>query len=130
MKKIICLFLSLTVFLLSACGGTQASPEAPAAEAPAVSEPAAGKAPPAGMQSVLPGMETVEQPSQAEELARSLIDQPLQLLTEQIGQPESAEYAPSCLGSGEDGELRYDGFTVYTYREGDTEQIKEVLHGN
>ena len=26
---------------------------------------------------------------------------------------------PSCLGEGEDGNLYYDGFTVYTYRDVD-----------
>ena len=34
-----------------------------------------------------------------------------------IGEPNSSDYAPSCLGEGEDGNLYYDGFTVYTYRD-------------
>ena len=34
--------------------------------------------------------------------------------------------ASSCLGSGEDGELVYNGFTVYTYKEGDSEVVQNV----
>ena len=40
--------------------------------------------------------------------------------------PEYSDYAQSCLGTGEDGNLYYDGFTVYTYREGDVETIRIV----
>ena len=47
-------------------------------------------------------------------------------LYELVGQPESSDYAPSCLGPGEDGNLYYDGFTVYTYRENDTETVRVV----
>lgn len=39
-----------------------------------------------------------------------------------IGEPESSDYAPSCLGEGEDGNLYYDGFTVYTYRDTDGQE--------
>ncbi len=44
-----------------------------------------------------------------------------------IGQPNARDYAPSCLGGGEDGELFYNGFTVYTYREGNTETVQDVI---
>lgn len=44
-----------------------------------------------------------------------------------IGAPSSRSYVPSCLGDGEDGELIYDGFTVYTYREGNSEIVQDVL---
>ena len=43
-----------------------------------------------------------------------------------IGRPASSDYAPSCLGTGEDGNLYYDGFTVYTYRENGSEIIQYV----
>ena len=45
-----------------------------------------------------------------------------------IGEPGSSDYAPSCLnpGVGEDGNLYYEGFIVYTYREGDTETVTYV----
>lgn len=43
-----------------------------------------------------------------------------------IGRPASSDYAPSCLGDGEDGNLYYDGFTVYTYRENGSETVQYV----
>ena len=43
-----------------------------------------------------------------------------------VGRPASSDYAPSCLGSGEDGNLYYDGFTVYTYRENGSETVQYV----
>lgn len=43
-----------------------------------------------------------------------------------IGQPNSSDYAPSCLVDGEDGMLYYDGFVVYTTREGDVETVYYV----
>lgn len=41
--------------------------------------------------------------------------------------PNGSSYASSCLGDGEDGELYYDGFIVYTYRLGDVETIQAVF---
>lgn len=43
-----------------------------------------------------------------------------------IGAPNSSAYSPSCLGDGEDGELHYNGFTVYTYKEGGQETVQDV----
>ena len=60
------------------------------------------------------------------EQARALIDHPVEELYEAIGQPNDQKYASSCLGEGEDGELYYDGFTVYTYRETE-ETIYDVM---
>lgn len=61
-------------------------------------------------------------------LAEECIDKSVEELYELIGQPQSADYAPSCLnpGVGEDGNLYYDGFIVYTYREGDKETVTYV----
>ncbi len=42
-----------------------------------------------------------------------------------IGEPKKAEYFDSCMGAGMDGILRYQGFTVYTYKEND----KEIIQG-
>ena len=39
---------------------------------------------------------------------------------------ESALGAPSCMGEGEDGIWTYDGFTVYTYKEGGSETVEAV----
>ena len=59
-------------------------------------------------------------------IAEGYIDEPVSSLYAAIGEPDSSDYAPSCLGDGEDGELFYDGFTVYTYREGDEETVTYV----
>ena len=59
-------------------------------------------------------------------MVRQYIDKPIEELYEVIGQPISSDYASSCLGDGEDGLLVYDGFVVYTYREGDTETVYDV----
>ena len=58
----------------------------------------------------------------------SYIDKPVSELIAAIGEPQSSDYAPSCLnpGQGEDGMLYYDGFVVYTYKEGDTETVQDV----
>lgn len=58
-------------------------------------------------------------------LAESCINKSVDELYALIGEPESSDYAPSCLnpGEGEDGNLYYDGFVVYTYREGDEETV-------
>ena len=58
--------------------------------------------------------------------AEKCIGQDVEALYEAVGYPVSSEYASSCLGSGEDGELKYDGFTVYTYKEGSTETVQNV----
>lgn len=61
-------------------------------------------------------------------LAESCIDKSVEELISLIGEPVSADYAPSCLnpGVGEDGNLYYDGFVVYTYREGEMETVSYV----
>ena len=66
-------------------------------------------------------------PNEKAELAKTLIDHPVAELYEAVGEPESSEYAHSCLGPGDDGSLYYDGFTVATYREGDSETVRDVL---
>ena len=62
------------------------------------------------------------------ETAKSMIDGDVQPLIDAIGAPNDSMYASSCLGDGEDGELYYDGFTVYTYRDVDgTETVYDVM---
>lgn len=61
------------------------------------------------------------------ELAESCIDKSVQELYALIGEPAEKDYAPSCLGEGgEDGNLYYEGFIVYTYKEGDKETVHYV----
>lgn len=59
-------------------------------------------------------------------LAQSCMGKNVSELYALIGQPNSSDYAPSCLVDGEDGMLYYDGFVVYTTREGDVETVYYV----
>lgn len=60
--------------------------------------------------------------------AQEMIGEDISSLTAAIGEPDNSSYASSCLGLGEDGELYYDGFTVYTYRDPDgTENVYDVM---
>ena len=56
--------------------------------------------------------------------AKALEGEQVSRLYEAVGEPERYDYAPSCMGSGEDGELHYNGFVVYTYR---TEAYEEII---
>lgn len=120
MKKLTCLLLALTLLLgLAACGEEPAEvTEEPAAGSV---EPVEESAPPAE-ESVAPAEES-EAPAEEEpsplEAAKEFEGAPLEDLIAAIGEPESSDYAPSCLCEGEDGNLYYDGFTVYTYRDVD-----------
>ena len=120
MKKLTCLLLALTLLLgLAACGEEPAEvTEEPAAESV---EPAAEPSA-APEESEAPAEES-EAPAEEEpsplEAAKEFEGAPLEDLIAAIGEPLSSDYAPSCLGEGEDGNLYYDGFTVYTYRDVD-----------
>ena len=75
--------------------------------------------------------DTKASPSPSEalfELAKSYVDKPLAELQAEIGEPVSSNYVSSCLiPGGEDGELHYDGFTVYTVKSGDSETVQDVI---
>ena len=75
--------------------------------------------------------DTKASPSPSEalfELAKSYVDKPLAELQAEIGEPVSSNYVSSCLiPGGEDGELQYDGFTVYTVKSGDSETVQDVI---
>ena len=120
MKKLTCLLLALTLLLgLAACGEEPAEvTEEPAAESV---EPAAEPSA-APEESEAPAEES-EAPAEEEpsplEAAKAFEGAPLEDLIAAVGEPLSSDYAPSCLGEGEDGSLYYDGFTVYTYRDVD-----------
>lgn len=146
-QKMISLILVLFLALaLCACGGTEsaaatpepsASPASPAlssAEPDASAPPLASEAP-ADLVPALPdaGLHAAEaKPADSKdasarlEQARSFIGKDVQDLIAELGEPTERSYAPSCVGSGEDGELQYEGFTVYTYREGDRETVTDA----
>ena len=113
MKIIVSCLLALTLAVsLCACGSA--------------AESKSEKERPAGMESTLPGAQSGEREATPEAVARSLVGASVEELYAAIGEPLSADYAPSCLGAGDDGELHYDGFTVYTYREEGSETVEDV----
>ena len=104
-------------------------PSAEASEAGTEPEPSAepaAKLPDAGLV-----QDTAVTPSPSEalfELAKSYVDKPLSELQAEIGEPVSSSYVSSCLiPGGEDGELHYDGFTVYIVKSGDSETVQDVI---
>lgn len=134
MKKVLSILLCFVLLLsLCACGGKE-EPAAPIQDTPAAAPTEAPTDAPAQEATEAPTEEeAADVPAEpAEEdvdpvaAARGLIDQPIEDLYALIGEPESADYAPSCMGDGEDGMLFYDGFVVYTYREGDVETVYDV----
>ena len=118
-----CFALLSLLMLLSACGN--AAPDTPP-EPPALSValPDAALHAPA---SPAPAPETAPEPDAAlRDAAAAYVGRPIDELIEAFGEPLDSRYAPSCLGPGQDGELRYEGFTVYTYQQGNAEVVTDV----
>ena len=111
MKKLIIMTLAC-VLVVSLCACGKAQQETPATTTAATATVAPTTAAPTQAPSADP-----------KTLAESCIDKPVSELYALIGQPNSSDYAPSCMGDGEDGNLYYDGFIVYTYKEGDSESV-------
>ena len=112
---------------ISAADSTQTA--APAATtAPAVTKaPAATKAPTATKAPAATKAPTATKaPAATAATAQKYIGQPVSALYAAIGHPSSSDYAPSCLGDGDDGNLYYNGFVVYTYRENGVENVTAV----
>ncbi len=99
------------------------TPKPEPTQAPAVNTPA-----PTPKPTPAPTPEpTREPPAVTKQAAMAYIGQSAASLAAALGQPLSKDYAPSCMGSGEDGEWSYPGFTVYTYREGGSETVVDVI---
>ena len=123
MKKLIVAMLCLTL-LLAGCGADPQPAETttkPSTQTEATTE--------------APTETTTEAPTEATTEANSLkaqaescIGKTVEELIALIGEPQSSDYAPSCLnpGVGEDGNLYYEGFTVYTYKEDGVEEVVDV----
>lgn len=130
MKKFAIVFLvCISTLLLAACGGdTAAEPEAivsqPEVSANAAVPPMSTAAPNANA----PAQENSQKADSAKlkATAKEYVGQPVEELFAAIGEPISADYASSCLGPGEDGELVYDGFVVYSYKENGSEVVQSV----
>ena len=116
--SVLCLICAL---LLIGCGN--ASP----ADVPAPSQPAETAAPSAALPDA--NLEPVAEPTPFE-IAQGFIDHPLDELVAAIGEPLSSVYGPSCLiPGGQDGQLQYDGFWIYSVKDGEMETVKDVLEG-
>ncbi len=116
MKKIL-LFLLTAVLLVSLCA---------CGESPIATDPSADTAGQSIPTDTTASTETTAASTGAKELAEGCIDKSVEDLFALIGQPDSADYAPSCLGPGEDGMLYYEDFVVYTYREDGKETVEYV----
>lgn len=134
MKKYLIAIIVLMFILLSlsACGK---APETPPVSDPTpapASEPSP-EVPAAPAESAAPAEPepTPEAPSFDEEkfnAALALKGEDVALLYDAIGEPLETYYAPSCIGgTGEDGELTYEGFYVTTYRNEGKEIVWDVI---
>ena len=129
MKKLLSLILALAMVLtLAACGGKEEAPveEVQITAQPKVESNAAPVETPAAPTAAPTEAAPAETEADLKALAESCIDKNVSDLYALIGEPESSEYAPSCLVEGEDGTLYYEGFVVYTTREGEVETVYYV----
>ena len=120
-KALIMLLCAVMALSLAACGEGEPATTPAVTETPAQTEAPAETAAP---ESEAP--ETTEPETSLLETAKTFEGAPVEELIAAIGEPVSSDYAPSCLGDGEDGNLYYDGFTVYTYRDESGETVNYV----
>ena len=131
MKRITILMLCLSL-LLCGCGSAPAETTAPKTQettAPAATTVPETTVPETTVPETTVPETTVEETDPVDNArmqAESCIDKTVEELFQLVGEPASSDYAPSCLGDGEDGILYYEDFIVYTYREGDTETVTFV----
>lgn len=123
MKKLIVAMLCLTA-LLAGCG---ADPQPTETTTQPTTQTEATMEAPTETTTEAPTEETTEANSLKAQ-AQSCIGKTVEELIALIGEPQSSDYAPSCLnpGVGEDGNLYYEGFTVYTYKEDGVEEVVDV----
>lgn len=133
-QRFVTFALTLLLGLLCACGGAAAQPTATPAQTAAISEPPAETETETPVETETPAVTETETPAETEteapgpaelsvaekkRIAEGLIDQSVEACYAAIGYPETSDYAPSCLSEqgGEDGNLYYEGFIVYTFRD-------------
>ena len=141
-KTAMLLTLCLLIGLLSGCGAAETklekpednvptatpAPQAETAQPPAPTEAPATPAPTEKPADPPPAETAASEPPRNEQLetAKTFVGKTTTELFAAVGMPGESDYAPSCLGPGEDGNLYYDGFTVYTYRENGVETVRIV----
>ena len=113
---ILCVVLALS---LTGCDGAKAETteptEAPAATAAPTEAPAATPAPTEAPAATAAPEKADSETAALVEKILAMEGQPVEDLYALVGQPTSSDYTPSCLVTGgQDGQLEYDGFTVYT----------------
>ena len=129
MKKMIVMLLAFVLLLgLCACGKEEAAPTEPAINVqPKVEATVAVEETASPTEAPTEAATEAAPAADQKTLAESCMDKDISELYALIGEPASSEYAPSCLvEGGEDGVLYYDGFVVYTTREGDVETVYYV----
>ncbi len=110
MKKLISIILlCATAVLLCACGSAAPDKSSSGGSAVPPMQTASGS----DTQAAADAPEEKAAENEQKIIAESYIGKEVSELYDAIGKPESVSYASSCLGSGEDGELVYNGFTVY-----------------
>ncbi len=121
MKRLIPI-LSACALFLTACGGEAAS----VGVIGGADGPTAVVVSTVGGESDPDSLKPEEKLAIAQALAEDKAD--VGTLYDSIGEPANESYVSSCLGEGEDGQLAYEGFTVYTYRDADgNEAVQDVL---
>ena len=128
MKKMIVMLLAFVLLLgLCACGNEEAALTEPVINVqPKVEATVAVEETAAPTEAPTEAATEAAPAADQKTLAESCIEKDISELYALIGEPASSEYAPSCLVEGEDGALYYDGFVVYTTREGDVETVYYV----
>ena len=118
-KHILISVICVLALCLAGCGGSAAEStqptEAPAVTAAPTATPALTEAPaPVPAETAAPEDTGSETAALVEQIL-SMEGQPVDDLYALVGQPNSSDYTSSCLVTGgKDGQLEYDGFTVYT----------------
>ena len=127
-KLTISLICLLCALLLIGCGN--AAPAESGAPSPAAEAPEESAVPAATLPDE--NLEPAGEPTPYE-IALDYIDRPLEDLIAVIGEPLFSDYGPSCFSESsdaQDGNLQFDGFWVWTLKDGDLETVKGVYLGS
>lgn len=127
MKKTVCIILAVVILaVLAGCGKNEPTVTV---ETPAPAETA--KPEEQVVADEQPEIQETEEPAEEQAAEEPAFDEEkfniaaaygegegMDGLIEKIGEPISEDYAPGCSGHEEEGILYYNGFRIYTYRDG------------